>query len=409
MMTLQERADVLVIGAGHAGIEAALAAATLGARTILLTMNLDTVGQMSCNPAVGGPAKSQIVREIDALGGVMGLCADATYLQRKVLNRSKGPAVHALRMQSDKAVYRQFCRELVETAPHLKLRQTTIMDVLTDPATGAITGVRDFLGIEYLAPSLVVTTGTFLNGRLWVGEVSVGGGRPGEPPSKGLTASLMALGLKTDRLKTGTPPRLDGRTIDFSGLDVQPGEDDAGFFSFLPNRPVLSQLPCHITHTNDRTHALIEANIHRSPMVQGMMDAQCGPRYCPSIEDKVMRFRDKPSHHLFVEPEGRNTYEIYLQGFSSCLPFEVQVEMIHTLPGFQHAEMLRPACAVEYDYFPAWQLTPALMCKTIPGLFLAGQINGTSGYEEAAGQGLIAGINAARHPPPPLLLHRHPD
>lgn len=390
-----EKADVLVVGAGHAGIEAAMAAARLGAKTILLTMNLDTIGQMSCNPSIGGPAKSQLVREIDALGGVMGECADATYIQRRMLNTSKGPAVRALRMQSDKALYRDYAKQLLEAEPNLKMRQTTINQLFINPKTGVVEGVMDALGVAYVAPALVITTGTFLNGRIWIGEKSFGGGRPGDPPAVGLTASLLNLGLTTGRLKTGTPPRLDGRTIDYSGLDIQQGEETS-FFSFLPNRPQLTQIPCHITRTTEVTHQLIRDNIHRSPMMQGLMQADCGPRYCPSIEDKVIRFADKDSHHLFVEPEGRTTYEVYLQGFSSCLPFEVQVQMLHSLPGMEHAEMLKPACAVEYDYFPAYQLTAGMMVKKAPGLFFAGQINGTSGYEEAAAQGLMAGINAAR-------------
>lgn len=390
-------ADVLVIGAGHAGIEAAMAAANLGAQVLLLTMNLDVIGQMSCNPSIGGPAKSQLVKEIDALGGVMGLCADATYIQRRMLNSSKGPAVRALRMQSDKALYRQFARELIESQPNIRMRQTMVTRLLLNPKTQAIEGIEDYLGVQYKAPALVITTGTFLNGVLWVGDKAIGGGRPGEAPSTGLTAQMAELGFTTGRLKTGTPPRLDGRTIDYSGLELQLGDENPGFFSFLPNRPVLEQLPCHITRTTEETHELIRANIHRSPMIMGLMEADCGPRYCPSIEDKVMRFADKDTHHLFVEPEGRSTYEVYLQGFSSCLPYEVQVAMLQTLPGFERAEMLRPACAAEYDYFPAYQLLPGLMSKTVPGLFMAGQINGTSGYEEAAAQGLIAGINAARY------------
>jgi tRNA uridine 5-carboxymethylaminomethyl modification enzyme len=397
MSVAEFNADVLVIGGGHGGLEAAMAAARLGCNTVLLTMNLDTIGQMSCNPSVGGPAKSQLVREIDALGGVMGLCADATYIQRRLLNSSKGPAVHALRMQSDKAVYRTFSRQLAESEPNLKMRQTSITRLLLETVNGEhrITGVEDYLGVAYNAKAVVITTGTFLNGRVWVGDVAVGGGRPGEAPSKGLTEQLSSMGLTTSRLKTGTPPRLDGRTIDHASLERQAGEEDAGFFSFLPDRPVVEQIPCHITRTTLETHAIIQANIHRSPMMQGLMDADCGPRYCPSIEDKVMRFADKDTHHLFVEPEGRNTYEVYLQGFSSCLPYEVQLAMLATLPGMEKAEMLRPACAVEYDYFPAYQLYPSLMVKTIAGLFLAGQINGTSGYEEAGAQGLMAGINAA--------------
>jgi tRNA uridine 5-carboxymethylaminomethyl modification enzyme len=394
-MSIIEKADVIVIGAGHAGIEAAMSAARLGCKTLLMTMNLDTIGQMSCNPAIGGPAKSQLVKEIDALGGVMGICADATYLQMKTLNASKGPAVRALRAQSDKAEYRAFTRKLVESEPNLKLRQTMITRLHVNPADHSFHAVEDNLGIVYQAKALVITTGTFLNGKLWVGEKSMGGGRPGESGSYGITGCLTDLGLKTGRLKTGTPPRLDGRTIDFSGLEVHPGDAELKFFSFLPNRPVREQMPCYLTRTNERTHGLIDDNLHRSPMYSGLLKG-AGPRYCPSIEDKVQRFRDKDSHHLFIEPEGRDTYEMYLQGFSTCLPYEIQTEMVRTLPGLENAEILRPACAVEYDYFPAYQLLPSLMTKVSPGLFLAGQINGTSGYEEAAAQGLVAGINAVR-------------
>ncbi|MEM0951821.1 MAG: tRNA uridine-5-carboxymethylaminomethyl(34) synthesis enzyme MnmG [Cyanobacteria bacterium P01_H01_bin.74] len=425
-MTTQPAIDTIVIGAGHAGIEAAMASARLGCSTMLITLNLDTIGQMSCNPAIGGPAKSQLVKEIDALGGVMGLCADATYIQLKTLNSSKGPAVRALRAQSDKAEYRTYCRKLIESMPNIKLRQTMVTEIITEviPAEGIagavgnsslesnseirqLIGVKDNLGLTYYAKSLIITTGTFLNGKLWVGEQSMGGGRPGESGSFGITGSLIELGLKTGRLKTGTPPRIDGRTIDTNKLDKHPGDSIPSYFSFLPNRPVKPQLPCYLTRTNAKTHALIEKHLHRSPMYTGLLHGP-GPRYCPSIEDKVTRFPDKDSHHLFVEPEGRNTYEVYLQGFSTCLPYDVQQAMVNTLPGLENAEIIRPACAVEYDYFPAYQLHHSLMSKKAAGIFLAGQINGTSGYEEAAAQGLIAGINATRfiRQQAPLVLSR---
>lgn len=394
--------DVIVIGGGHAGIEAAMASAKLGCKTMLMTMNLDTVGQMSCNPAIGGPAKSQLVKEIDALGGVMGICADATYLQLKTLNASKGPAVQALRAQSDKTEYRNFARNLVESEPNLSLRQTSAMKIIIEQQNGKnmLTGIEDNMGILYPCKALVLANGTFLNGKLFIGEKVLSGGRSGEAAATGITADLIQLGIQTGRLKTGTPPRLDGRTIDYSNLEEHWGDSSAeaeqSYFSFLPNRPVRKQIPCHMTYTNEITHDIINANRHRSPMVQGLIEGT-GPRYCPSIEDKVFRFVDKDRHHLFIEPEGLNTYEVYLQGFSSSMPIDVQMEMLKTLPGLENVVMIRPACAVEYDYFPAYQCEPSLMSKHLQGLFLAGQINGTSGYEEAAAQGLIAGINAARY------------
>lgn len=405
---MEKSYDVIVIGGGHAGIEAALAAAKLGCSTLMMTMNLETIGQMSCNPAIGGPAKSQLVKEIDALGGVMGICADATYLQLKMLNRSKGPAVQALRAQSDKSEYRLFARNLLEAEPNLSLRQTMAARLLRDPKSLEICEVEDSFGIQYPAKAVILANGTFLNGRLFVGEKSFSGGRPGEAASTGITENLLELGLRSGRLKTGTPPRVDGRTIDYSELSLHPGDPDPWFFSFLPNRPrQREQLPCYLTRTTGETHRIIRENLHRSPMVQGLIEGT-GPRYCPSIEDKVARFADKESHHLFIEPESRGSYEMYMQGFSSCLPIEVQIEMLRSLPGLSQVNLLRPACAVEYDYFPAYQLHPSLMTKAVSGLFLCGQINGTSGYEEAAAQGLIAGINAARYvgEMDPLILTR---
>jgi tRNA uridine 5-carboxymethylaminomethyl modification enzyme len=404
---VEQHYDVIVVGGGHAGIEAAMASAKLGCKTLMMCMNLDTIGQMSCNPAIGGPAKSQLVKEIDALGGVMGICADATYLQLKTLNLSKGPAVQALRAQSDKTEYRQFARLLVETEPNLFLRQTMASQLKFHPQTKAIRAVVDSFGIEYPCGAVILTTGTFMHGKLFVGETQLSGGRPGEASAIGITADLVAMGMQTGRLKTGTPPRLDGRTIDYSGLSEHPGDENPSFFSFLPNRPIREQLPCHMTRTTLATHRIIEENIHRSPMYQGLIEG-CGPRYCPSIEDKVVRFADKDSHHLFIEPESRGSYEIYLQGFSSSLPIDVQYQMLKTLPGLENVSMIRPACAVEYDYFPAFQLEASLMSKLIPGLWMAGQINGTSGYEEAAAQGLIAGINAAHWvgEKPPVVLSR---
>ena len=386
--------DVIVVGAGHAGCEAALSAARLGAKVLLTTLNLDNIALMPCNPAVGGPAKSCLVREIDALGGQMGICADATYVQMKMLNSSRGPAVRALRAQSDKKEYSRCMRSVIEAEPNIYLKQCMITDVIIE--NGVIKGAKDELGMEYSAPAIILTTGTSLAGKIWIGLNSHPAGRLGERPAIGLSDSLRKAGVKTGRLKTGTPARVDGRTIDFNKMVIQPGDTDLHFFSFLPDRPIREQIPCYLTKTNEKTHEIIKANLDKSPLYSGLIDA-IGPRYCPSIEDKVVRFASNPSHHIFIEPEGKDTYEMYVQGFSSSLPHDVYIKMLRTLPGLENVHIIKPAYAVEYDYVPAVQLNHSLMMKNIKGLFCAGQINGTSGYEEAAAQGLIAGINAAKY------------
>lgn len=391
MNYLANEYDVIVVGAGHAGCEAALACAKLGAKVLFATLNLDNIALMPCNPAVGGPAKSTLVREIDALGGVMGEVTDATYVQMKVLNSSKGPAVRALRAQSDKKEYMRFMRNIIESNDNIKLRQACITDIIVE--NGRITGAIDEFGIEYKCRAIILTTGTSLNGRIFVGLKSYPAGRLGEAPALGLSESLNKYGIITKKLKTGTPPRVDARTIDYSKMIIQPGDEELTYFSFKPNRPVRKQVPCYLTRTNELTHEIIKANLDKSPMYQGLIKG-VGPRYCPSIEDKIVRFSENPSHHIFIEPEGLDTYEVYIQGFSSSLPAEVQVKMLRTLPGLENAHVIKPAYAVEYDYVPAVQTTHSLMSKNIQGLFFGGQINGTSGYEEAAAQGLIAGINA---------------
>ncbi len=389
-MTMQY--DVVVIGGGHAGCEAANASARMGLNTLLLAVNLDTIGAMPCNPAVGGPGKTHLAREVDALGGVMGVATDATYLQIRMLNSSRGPAVQSLRAQSDKREYSAWMKEYMESLPNLTLRQGMVQNLLlTD---GKVSGIELAFGDRISCRAAVLCAGTFLEGTIWIGKETMPAGRAGEFPAVGLSAFLRALGFTTARLKTGTPPRIDGRTIDYSQLPVVPGDDQLQFFSFLDNRPVLPQIPCHQTRTNERTHELIRANLHQSPMYSGMIHG-VGPRYCPSIEDKVVRFADKDSHSLFLEPEGRSTYEVYLQGCSTSLPVAVQHDIVHSLPGLERAAMVRPAYAVEYDYLPAIQFNHALMAKDLPGFFAAGQILGTSGYEEAAAQGIMAGINAA--------------
>ena len=394
MNYLKNEYDCIVVGAGHAGCEAAISVARLGAKVLLCTLNVDNIALMPCNPAIGGPAKSTLVREIDALGGVMGEVADATYLQMKMLNSSKGPAVRALRAQSDKRQYMDYMRNIIENNDNIYLRQACITDLIAE--NGVITGAIDEFGIEYKARTVILTTGTSLSGKIFVGLKSYSAGRLGEMAAIGLSDSLKRLGINIKKLKTGTPPRVDKRTIDYSKMQIQPGDGELNFYSFKPDRPIRPQYPCYLTRTNEETHRIIRENLDKSPMFQGLIEG-VGPRYCPSIEDKIVRFNQNPSHHIFIEPEGLGTYEMYIQGFSSSLPADVQVKMLHTLPGLENAHVIKPAYAVEYDYVPAVQTLHSLMSKDVKGLFFAGQINGTSGYEEAAAQGLIAGINAVNY------------
>ena len=391
---LNNKFDIIVVGAGHAGCEAALSAARLGCNVLLCSLNLDNIALQPCNPAIGGPAKSTLVREIDALGGVMGEVADATYIQMKTLNSSKGPAVRALRAQSDKKEYTQYMRNIIESTPNIWLKQCCITELKTKD--GAICGAIDEFGIEYYCRAVILTTGTSLEGRMFIGLQAYPGGRLGEAAAYGLSDWLRKNGIQTKKLKTGTPARVDKRTIDYSKMTIQPGDDKLSFYSFKPNRPIRPQVPCYLTRTNEDTHRVIRENLDKSPMYQGLIQG-VGPRYCPSIEDKIVRFASNPSHHIFIEPEGLNTYEVYIQGFSTSLPACVQVEMLRSLPGLEKAHIIKPAYAVEYDYVPAIQTRHSLMSKDIAGLFFAGQINGTSGYEEAAAQGLIAGINSVKY------------
>ena len=383
--------DIIVVGAGHAGCEAAAAAANMGSKVLLATMNMGTIGQMSCNPAIGGVAKGQIVREVDALGGYTGLVTDKTMVQFRMLNRSKGPAMWSPRAQSDRFRFAEEWRLVLEKNKNVDFWQEMVSQILVNE--DRVVGIKTALGVEIYSRSVVLTNGTFLNGLIHVGEKNFGGGRSGEKASKGITEQLEGLGFVSGRMKTGTPPRVDGRSLNYKNMEKQPGDSNHGFFSFLSKKKLKKQLACHITYTNSSTHECLEEGFDRSPMFNGRIKS-VGPRYCPSIEDKITRFRDKERHQIFVEPEGWNTVEVYVNGFSTSLPEEIQLKALRTIKGFEKVKMFRPGYAIEYDYFPPTQLKPTLETKPIRNLFFAGQINGTTGYEEAACQGLIAGINS---------------
>ncbi|WP_436414348.1 tRNA uridine-5-carboxymethylaminomethyl(34) synthesis enzyme MnmG [Petrimonas sp.] len=384
--------DIIVVGAGHAGCEAAAAAANLGSKTLLITMDMNKIAQMSCNPAVGGIAKGQIVREIDALGGQMGIVSDKTAIQFRMLNRSKGPAMWSPRVQNDRAKFIDTWRSIIENTPNLYMWQDTVTHLFFE--NGAVTGVKTRMGVEFFAKSVILTNGTFLNGLIHIGKVQIGGGRMSEPASFGMTEQLQDIGFVTDRMKTGTPVRIDGRTVDFSLMEEQPGDEDFHKFSYLDDvQRELKQRSCWITYTSDEVHDLLRKGLHDSPLYNGQIQS-IGPRYCPSIETKIVTFSDKTSHQLFLEPEGETTHEYYLNGFSSSLPLQTQLEALQAVPAFRNVHIFRPGYAIEYDFFDPRQLNPTLETKLVKNLFFAGQINGTTGYEEAGGQGIIAGINA---------------